>query len=206
MKNYINRILPYFCFVLLSFTLLFSSFSNLSENAVFGKVIRLHVIAASDSREDQAVKLDVRDGILDMTKSLFSECKSVDEAKDIAEQNISALTSCANRVLEKTGSRDSARLIIGKEHYPKKTYGSLTFPEGEYLSVRVIIGEGKGKNWWCVLFPPLCTAGIEESPEILEGYGIDKKQIEALKNGSENGGGINLFGTNIKLKFLDYFR
>jgi len=92
---------------------------------------------------------------------------------------------------------------VGKELYPEKNYGDLVFPKGEYLSVRVIIGDGKGKNWWCVLFPPLCNIGVVEQDRVLSSYGINQEEIEKLKD--KHNRGITLSDCRITLKIFDLF-
>ncbi len=195
--------LPYICFAVLIVFVLQSKLFYVSGCDIYSSVLRFHVLAHSDSQSDQNIKYLVRDAILEKTGFLFSDCKTVEEALKTAEKNKHLILKAANEVLCEHDSEHEAKIIIGKEHYPEKVYGSLIFPEGEYLSVRVLIGEGNGKNWWCVLYPPLCNLGVVEDGKLLSDYNIDNKQIEELKAELEENSCF-LFGTHIKLKFLEY--
>ncbi|MBE6699972.1 MAG: stage II sporulation protein R [Ruminococcaceae bacterium] len=126
------------------------------EDEIYNKVVRLHVLANSDSEEDQAVKIAVRDAILDVTVPLLQDCKTKEEAVTLLEANRPFLTEAAQAVLQKEGFDDAVSIEMGLEDYPTRTYDSLCFPAGEYISMRVNIGEAEGQNWWCCLFPPLC--------------------------------------------------
>ena len=126
------------------------------EEEIYDKVVRLHVLANSNSEEDQAVKLAVRDAILEVTVPLLQDCQSKEDAVALLEQNRSILIETAQSVLLKEGFDDSVSIEMGLEDYPTRTYDSLCFPAGEYISMRVNIGEAEGQNWWCCLFPPLC--------------------------------------------------
>ena len=170
-------------------------------STVYGKVIRLHVLANSDSEHDQMLKLAVRDGLLEVTQELFCDCTDVTQALETAKGNVRLLEQTAKQVLEQNGSTDSVKIVVGKETYPKKRYGNYIFPEGEYLSVRVLIGNGAGQNWWCVLFPPLCSAGIEDGGKVMESCGFSDDEIRRLESKS---GGVEIFGCRVKLKLLDF--
>ena len=203
MKKYFSTFFALLCLFGLVLCMNLSAADAMSAS-LYSNVLRLHVIANSDSDKDQKLKLAVRDGMLELTAGLFSDCRSADEAVIVAEKNKHVLEQTAKSVLLKNGCNEDAEIVIGKERYPEKKYGRLTFPEGEYLSVRVLIGEGKGKNWWCVLFPPLCNYTGTDEGRVLESYGVDKECVKRLEQ--ENAAkGIELFGCNIRLKFLDFF-
>ena len=126
------------------------------EDEIYDKVVRLHVLANSDSEEDQAVKLAVRDAILDVTVPLLQSCQTKEEAVCVLEENQISLIETAQTVLREQGFDDTVSIEMGLEEYPTRTYDSLCFPAGEYISMRVSLGKGEGQNWWCCLFPPLC--------------------------------------------------
>ncbi len=126
------------------------------EEEIYDKVVRLHVLANSDSEEDQSVKLMVRDAILEVTVPLLQECKTKEEAVTLLEANRPLLTETAQAILQERGFDDTVSIEMGLEDYPTRTYDSLCFPAGEYISMRVSLGTGAGQNWWCCLFPPLC--------------------------------------------------
>ena len=138
------------------------------EEEIYNKVVRLHVLANSDSEEDQAVKLAVRDAILDVTVPLLQDCDTREEAVRLLEENQSLFIKAAQAVLREHGFDDSVSIEMGLEDYPTRTYDSLCFPAGEYISMRVSLGEGAGQNWWCCLFPPLCLGAATVKEQAAE--------------------------------------
>ena len=133
------------------------------EAAVYDTVVRLHVLANSDSEEDQARKLRVRDAVLAVTSPLVKDCKSQDEAKEVILQSLDVIENAAEEVIRAEGRNDPITVELGLEDYPEKSYDSICFPSGEYLSLRVCIGDADGQNWWCCLFPPLCLGASSVS-------------------------------------------
>lgn len=138
-----------------TFLCLWTVIPTAKECEIYESTIRLHVIANSDSEKDQAVKLKVRDAIL--THVSTYDAKSKAEALSLIENDRELIEKIANEELKNNGFSDTVSIEIGKEDYPVRNYEGFSLPAGEYTSVRIIIGEGKGENWWCVLFPPLCT-------------------------------------------------
>jgi stage II sporulation protein R len=120
------------------------------------ELIRFHVIANSDSVEDQTLKLHVRDVVVNEMKTQFAKADTKAEARIITYQNIDNIKSLAEQQIARESKDYQVQVMLGNYEFPKKTYGDLTLPAGNYEAVRVVIGEGKGQNWWCVLFPPLC--------------------------------------------------
>ena len=151
------------------------------EEAIYDNVLRLHVLANSDSEEDQALKLAVRDAILAVGNGLLDGAESREEAAAILQKNLSLFEETAKQTIRDAGYTYSVRLTLTEEEYPTKSYGAVCFPSGEYLSLRVIIGEGEGQNWWCVLYPPLCmsaaTAECEEEAFISVGLVGDQYRV-----------------------------
>ncbi len=145
--------------------LMLAVFPVSGEEALYGEVIRLHVLAESDSEEDQALKLAVRDAVLEEYGPRLSEAGSVNEAGERVERLIEEIRQTAQTVVNQHGKTYTVSVEYGKEHYPEREYENYRFPAGEYLSLRIRIGSGEGKNWWCVLFPPLCLDMATESPE-----------------------------------------
>lgn len=137
------------------------------ESDLYENVLRLHVIANSDSEEDQSLKLKVRDAILAESKGLLEDCQTRDEAIVAVREHLPELEASARQTLLANDCRDSVRAELGEEVYPTRNYESFCFPSGSYLSLRVIIGEGEGQNWWCVLYPPMClsAASVKETQE-----------------------------------------
>ncbi len=130
---------------------------------------RLHIIANSDSDFDQEIKLKVRDSILEMTAEDMKTFTTEKEAEKYVTEHISEIVSLADMVLKENGAEYSARAEIGVFEFPDRAYGSVTYPAGDYYALRLILGEGEGKNWWCVMFPPLCIVNTtEQETDVVE--------------------------------------
>ncbi|HHV62297.1 MAG TPA: stage II sporulation protein R [Firmicutes bacterium] len=123
-------------------------------------LVRLHIIANSDSAEDQALKLKVRDVILDMTRQVLKGVTSKEEAELILQENLPALQEAAQAYVRNHGKSYRVTAEIGRFRFPRRTYGDVVVPAGDYDALRIILGEGRGHNWWCVLFPPLCFVDV----------------------------------------------
>ena len=120
------------------------------------ELIRLHVVAASDSVEDQAVKLQVRDAVMASLQQALSDATDVHQAKAYIEAHLPQIEAAAKFALQKMGVEDRVSVQFLEETFSARDYDTFSLPAGVYESLRIIIGEGNGKNWWCVLFPPLC--------------------------------------------------
>ena len=150
------------------------SYVNAVSEDLSESVFRLHVIANSDSKEDQDLKYKVRDSILEYINELAVECSSKDEVIALATEKQEALHDIAKKVIEENGYDYDVNISIGNFEFPTKTYGDISFPAGNYDALRVEIGEVSGQNWWCVMFPPLCfvdvTSGVvpDESKETIK--------------------------------------
>ena len=126
------------------------------------KVLRLHVIAASDSEEDQALKLKVRDSVLRCSQDILSGETQKGTAERRIAANLDALRIAAEEEIKKNGYDCPVRVELTKADFPTRTYENVTLPAGQYNAVRVVIGNGEGKNWWCVMFPPLCLSAAKK--------------------------------------------
>ena len=126
---------------------------------------RLHVIANSDSDEDQAVKMQVRDAVLEATKDGIIECKNAQQAQEYIQENLEIIEETANETLTENDFDYSATAQVGIFPFPEKTYQDVTYPEGDYQALEITLGKGEGRNWWCVMFPPLCLTEIETLDE-----------------------------------------
>lgn len=170
MKKILAFILLTFAFCYLIFTANFKTPAAKAGN----KLLRFHVVANSDLESDQDVKIKVRNEILKEMGSLLSEAKNREESIDIVKENISKIEDIADSILKKEGKNYASRAEVGDFLFPVKSYGDITLPSGKYKALKVVLGEGGGKNWWCVMFPPLCfidiTKGLtsEESNEELK--------------------------------------
>ena len=155
-----------FCGLVISILLSIISFGA-SCGEIRQDVLRMHVIANSDSAEDQAVKLKVRDAVLEAGEDLFDGTLTAEGAEQVLDSDIERLQNAAQNVLTENGFDYGVRVEIGKDYFNTRTYdGEVTLPAGEYEAVRVILGEGQGQNWWCVMFPPMCLPAAEADTEI----------------------------------------
>ena len=162
--------------ILLCLFILISAISYVDavSTDIANSVFRLHVIANSDTREDQELKYKVRDKILEYMNSISQNCTSKEEIIELANMHKKDFYTIAKQVITENGYNYDVNIYIGKFDFPTKNYGDISFPAGTYDSLRIEIGEGKGKNWWCVMFPPLCfvdvTSGIvpDESKSIIQ--------------------------------------
>ena len=128
-------------------------------------LIRLHVVANSDSGEDQAVKLQVRDAILANLDAQIGSFTDIDQVKAYLAAHLPELERIANQVLEQAGFAERAAVSLTDEEFPTRQYDTFSLPAGIYQSLRVVIGEGEGKNWWCVVFPSLCYGATSADVE-----------------------------------------
>lgn len=158
------------CITLCTGVLATSAQRNISD-----EVIRLHVIAQSNSESDQAVKLRVRDAVLDLMSPVMKDIDKREDAKSVIEAEIPSIEKTANDVLLKNGFNIKATAELRNETYPTRNYSGFSLPCGEYLSLIVTLGEGNGRNWWCVVFPPLCTA-----------TGVNDLSVTTLSDGTKN--------------------
>lgn len=154
-----------------------------TTDPVYASVFRLHIRANSNSPEDQATKLAVRDALLPFTSALFADCEGLPDAVRVAEDERDAITAHINSSLSDLGADYEARIRIGKEDFPERNYAGEVYPAGEYTALIVELGEGTGDNWWCVLFPSLCLSAVKKE-EALE-VGLTASQFESITASSD---------------------
>ncbi len=177
------------------FFVLFQIFPTSEELDIYENTVRLHVLANSDSERDQALKLLVRDALLDTVNDFKANGKE-DALKKIEEQKEN-LEKIAKTVILNNGENYDVKIEIGRETYPTKHYEDFSLPAGEYTSVRVIIGKGEGQNWWCVLYPPLCTnSALKYDEDACIQAGLTKDQYDLI-TANESG------KYRIKFRFLE---
>ena len=129
-------------------------------------LIRFHVIANSDTVYDQNIKLKVRDRVLEEIRPFLEDAENTEDAGRILRENQEKITQTANKVLKEENCGYTAKTSLGTSLFPTKCYGDLTLPAGKYNACKIILGEGKGKNWWCVLYPPLCFVDIRDDTAV----------------------------------------
>lgn len=158
-KLYLRRAAALLCALLVCTAL----WAEAGQAALADKVIRLHVVANSDSESDQALKLKVRDAVLTEASALLSLVETREEAEAILRANLGFLSRTASETIRAAGKTDAVRVSLEKAWFPTKQYGETSLPAGTYEALRVVIGSGEGHNWWCVVFPSLCLASVSET-------------------------------------------
>ena len=147
---------------------------GIDEGAPYSKIMRFHVRANSDTQEDQELKMAVKEDVVSFLKPLLENCESVAESKNIIVSNLQNIYTIAINTIVEQGYDYEVRVYVTEEEFPAKTYGDLTFPAGKYQALRIDIGEAKGQNWWCVMYPPLCF--IDESTAVVSADGKERLQ------------------------------
>ncbi len=168
-----------------------------SQRQLAEKMIRLHVIANSDSAADQALKLEVRDAILQRAEEILTDCEDMTEAEETLSALLPELEEIAAETVSEAGFYYAVSADLSLERYPARTYDSFSLPAGSYLSLRLTIGAGEGKNWWCVVFPPLCNAATtEEFTDSAEAAGLTEEEVALITQESE--------GYVVRFKLIDW--
>lgn len=169
--------------ILFSFFVFISAISyvNAVSSDISDSVFRLHVIANSDSKEDQELKYKVRDAVLEYMNKISIDCSSKEDVISLAEKHKDDFYKIAKQTIEENGYDYSVNISIGNFEFPTKTYGDISLPAGFYDALKIEIGEASGQNWWCVMFPPLCfvdvSSGVvpDESKQIMQNNLTDEE-------------------------------
>lgn len=175
------RLIGSMCAALLCAYMIVSVLPVSGEDKIYTDMIRLHVLANSDADDDQKLKLEVRDEILTVVSDVLEGADGYDDAKARIEDGEERILTAAQRVVDNSGKNYSVGLELGQESYPERVYEGVTLPEGTYMSLRVLLGEGKGHNWWCVLYPPLCTTAAQKQEDVFISAGFTGDQYKAVK-------------------------
>ena len=179
------------------------SYVNAVSNNIQNSVFRLHVIANSDSPEDQNLKYIVRDKVLEYINTISDSSSSKEDVIALANKNINEIQKIAENTIHENGYNYSVNLSIGNFSFPTKSYGDITFPAGFYDALKIEIGKAEGQNWWCVMFPPLCfvdvTSGIvpEESKENIK-ENLSEEEYKLLSDTSDD--------ISFKFKIVEMFQ
>ena len=191
-----------FLMVIYSGICAFSYAKNVSLD-ISESVFRLHVIANSDSKEDQDLKYKVRDSLLEYMNNICKNCSSKEEAISLVEKNKENFKKIAEDTIKSEGYSYTVNINVGNFEFPTKTYGDISLPAGFYDALRVEIGEAKGQNWWCVMFPPLCfvdiSSGIvpDESKETMK-ENLSNEEYALISDDSNT-------QIQFKFKLLEFF-
>lgn len=192
--------------ILFSFFVFISALSyvNAVSSDISNSVFRLHVIANSDSKEDQELKYKVRDSLLEYMNKISADCTSKEEVIALAEAHKEDFYKIAKQTIKENGYDYSVNIDIGNFEFPTKTYGDISLPAGYYDALKVEIGKASGQNWWCVMFPPLCfvdvSSGIvpDESKQIMQDN-LSDEEYELISDNDSS---------DIKFKFslIEWFK
>ena len=178
-----NKTLKYWEIALLAglaLALLWGVWSLQSQDALEQKMIRLHVIANSDTEEDQALKLQVRDRVLTMATELLESSKDMTEATEKLAAALPDIESVAGEEIRAQGYPYTVSARLEQTEFPTKYYNGFALPSGKYLALRLIIGEGAGRNWWCVVYPPLCTTAATNLEETAISAGMGEEDLHLM--------------------------
>ena len=200
MKNDSFKLRLWEAALLLAFALTLTAgvWASASESALAGQVLRLHVVANSDSDRDQALKLLVRDAVLARAGELLDGVSDRESAERVLAPRLDELIRSAEEVLAAEGCGDAVTAVLADQWFPTKKYDGFSLPAGQYRALRVTIGEGEGRNWWCVVFPPLCLGSVtEESVETVAGEALTDGQV-ALITGQDG-------GYVLKFRFIEWW-
>jgi stage II sporulation protein R len=151
-----------------------------TQNELSDKVVRLHVLANSDSEEDQALKLQVRDAVLVRAEELLTEAADRKEAESLLRGRLLEFEGIAAETIAQAGYDYPVSVELTDTEFPTKEYDGFTLPAGEYLALRVLIGEATGQNWWCVVFPPLCTTAAADVPTAALAAGFSQEEVSLI--------------------------
>lgn len=168
------------CVVLIALVLEFAGLWQ-DRQTLKDELIRLHVVGASDSEEDQRVKLQVKDAIVDYLQPIMEKLPTKEQAMNYIRRNLSVLQELSNQVLDRLGIKDRANVTLKPERFERRVYDTFMLPAGVYDSLRITIGTGEGKNWWCVAFPTLCLPATADGFEdVAVSTGFSKNLTGAL--------------------------
>lgn len=168
-------------------TLTVGVWASASESALASRVLRLHVVANSDSDSDQARKLLVRDAVLAEAAQILEGVSDRRDAEAALALHLDELAQAGADALARTGTADPVTVTLADQWFPTKEYDGFSLPAGQYRALRVTIGEGKGRNWWCVVFPPLCLASVSEQSVESAAEGVLSDDQVALITGQDGG-------------------
>ncbi|MCR1935611.1 stage II sporulation protein R [Clostridium tepidum] len=189
-----KKILVFILSIIVIFFIGFSSFklfnnsTSVNQRDISNKIIRFHVLANSDSIEDQSLKLKVKDEIINYMMPKLDKSSSIDESRKILKENDKEIKRIAENIINKNGYKYSVNTYLGQDQFPIKTYGNITLPQGKYEAYKIVIGNGEGQNWWCVMFPPLCFVDVtkgevstKETEEKMKKV-LKEEELKSIKN------------------------
>lgn len=201
--NYLYRNLFYICLLLTLFGIFMimalpsKEEQNKLQESIASQLIRFHVIANSDSEKDQALKLEIKQALIDTMAPKLENVKDIDEARNILKNNLPEMVSISDHIIKENGFAYKTSATMEPGYFPLKVYGDLTLPPGEYEAVRVELGEAKGQNWWCVMYPPLCF--VDSTYSIVPDS--SRKELKYVLTEEEYNALFSKKGAKVKVKF-----
>lgn len=166
---------------MLALCLALGAYSLQKQDDLERKMIRLHVIANSDSARDQALKLQVRDRVIAFTEQTMAQAKDREAANEALQASLPEIQQLAQDTLLENGCTDSVEARLEPAEFPLKEYDGFALPAGEYLALRLMIGKGAGHNWWCVVYPPLCTAAATDVEKTAIACGMEQEDVSFMQ-------------------------
>lgn len=167
-------------------SIIFTNFADFENTlgSIRQDVLRMHILANSDSKEDQNLKLCVRDELLEKSEELFGECKTLEDMKICAEEKKDEINSLVLDVIHEKGFDYTANTQVVNMEFDAREYGDITMPAGTYDALRITIGNAQGHNWWCVMYPPLCLPAAENAEADMENANryFNEKQLDIMEN------------------------
>ncbi|XZI52561.1 stage II sporulation protein R [Clostridium perfringens] len=168
------------------------------------KLIRFHVLANSDSDIDQDLKLRVKDEVLKYISPILNESQSLEESREILKREDKNIIKIAEDYIKSQGFDYTVETTLTRENFPVKEYGNIVLPQGEYEAYRILIGEGKGQNWWCVMFPPLCFIDVTKGQVAYDE--TEKKMKDVLSEEEFKSVNKKENNVNFEFKVIDLFK
>ena len=182
---FMRKLLKLACFLAIAYVVFCFGTVLFDRLALNENLIRLHVVANSDSQEDQALKLQVRDAVVEKLQETMGNFPTMDEARAYLQEHLDELETYVNQVIQNLGFSDVAQVSVGREIFDKRDYDTFSLPAGYYESLRITIGGGQGKNWWCVVFPSLCVGGAQTFADTAAGAGFSDNLTETLQEDTQ---------------------
>lgn len=171
--------------VMLAVVMLTGAAALRKQDQLQQKMIRLHVVANSDSDRDQALKLQVRDRVLAFTEQTMRAAADREAANQALRVSLPAIEQMAEETLRENGCGDSVEVRLEPAEFPLKAYDGFRLPAGEYMALRVLIGEAAGQNWWCVVYPPLCMTAASDVQETGIACGMEQEELSLMQEEGE---------------------
>lgn len=178
---FMRKLLKMAFFVLVVYAVFWCGSVVLDRVALNENLIRFHVVANSDSGEDQSLKLKVRDAVVDKLQDTMEKFPTMEEARAYLQQHLPELQEFVNQVIRELGFTDTAEVTLDQEAFDTREYDTFTLPAGYYEALRITIGEGQGKNWWCVVFPTLCVGTETDFADTAAGAGFSDSLTQTLQ-------------------------